>query len=269
MRAGETVDAVLAEAPRWLPEVDRYVLSSAAQSGQLVETLLVLSHQHAFAGRQAAATLGATVYPLFLVHFAVLSLPVHVLIMESGAAYLRTVGPFLVPLWAVIALLAWATIRRHWWLRALMRLVPLLRGYTKNRSVADLSFTLRAYLVAGETVDVAWFGAARACNDRRLRRLGEKVSAQARRGVPPGELIGKTRALPEDFVSLYQTGEQTGQLDENLAHLWELFSERAAGKMRSASFWYPKLLLVAVAIGIAYVVVQTYLAHFNSVLEML
>lgn len=268
LRAGESIDDVLKRAPQWLPQVDRYVLSSAAHSGRMVETLSVLATQRAFAARQAARAIGAAIYPFFLVHFAVMLLVVYILITGFGTGYLRWVAPSVVLLWLMVAILFWSVRRRQRWVHWLMRLIPLLRGYSKNRSLADLCFTLRAYLVAGETVDVAWFGAGRVCDDRRLRRLAEKVSEQAGLGLPPGEQIASARILPEEFISLYQTGERSGQLDENLDHLWGIYSERASEKLLNASFWYPKLLLVVVAIGIAYFAVRFYAGYFNTLLEM-
>lgn len=267
--AGQPIETVLNGAPRWMPEVDRHVLSAAAQSGQLVETLLVLSSQRAAAGRQAARAATATIYPLFLVHFAAIAIPLRVWVSENFEAYLYQVLPILVPLWVILAILTWASLRRHRWLDFLMRLMPLLRGYTKNRNFANLTFALSAYLVAGETVAVAWEGAGKAANDRRFRKFAKNVAQQARLGVPPGELLGKSRVMPEEFVSLYQTGEQTGQLVENLKYIWDLYSERATSKLQAASFWYMKLLFLIVAIGIAYVVIREYVAQFESVLEML
>lgn len=267
--AGDPIDVVLERARPWLPEVDRCILSSAAQSGQMVETLRVLAETRSFAASQTAQAIAATIYPLFLIHFAVLIVPLYLLISESVEAYLAFVVPIILPVWVLIVFLIWSVVRRHRWVRAVMRLIPLLRGYTRNRSLADLCFTLRAYISAGETIDIAWFGAARTSADRRLRRLGEMISNQARLGIPPGEQIGVGAILPEDFVSLYQTGEQSGQLDENLHHLWMLYSDRAAGNLRSASFWYPKFLIIAVAIGIGYIVVRAYAAHFETYMELL
>ncbi len=269
LRAGEPVDSVLAAAPRWMPEVDRFVLSSAAQSGRLSETLLVLSEQHAHAGRQAARALSGAIYPLFLVHFAILVLPLQLLIMESVSAYLRAVMPLLIPLWLVLGVVAWAAMRRHRWLGFLMRWIPLLRGYLKNRAIADLTLTLRAYLVAGETISVAWFGAARACGDRGLRKLGMKIAEEAQRGISPGEQLNGVRRLPEEFIALYQSGELSGQLDENLDHLWEMYSERATAKLLSASFWYPKVLLILVALLVAWMIIRAYLAQLGSYMNLL
>lgn len=267
--AGDPLDTVLERARGWLPEVDRNVLAAAAHSGQLVETLRVLSSQRGFASRQAGKAAGAVVYPLFVMHVAILILPIFIVGIEDPPAYLRMILYMIVPLWLIIISLLWSVRRRYRWVGAIMRLMPLLRGYRQSRALADICFTLRAYLAAGETIDVAWFGAARASGDRRLQRLGETIAEKARLGTPPSKEIGQTRHLPEEFISLYQAGELTGQLEENLDHLWGLYDERAANKLTAASFWYPMLLVLAVAISIGYFIITAYAAYLESIMEMM
>lgn len=269
LRAGESVGSVLGQGATWLPEVDRQVLTAASESGKIAETLAALAVQRDFMAKQAKRAMGAMVYPLFVVHFAMLVLPVYVLLTVSTEAYLRMVLPLVLPLWVFIAVLVWSVRRRQAWVRRLMLLIPLLRGHRKHKAVADLSFALSGYVTAGQTIDVAWAGAANACGDSQLKELGHRIAERARLGDQPGSLLATSRVLPEDFVSLYQTGEATGQLEENLNHLWQLYSERASDKLSSAGVWYPKILMIGVAIGIGYVVVKSYSAYLDSVLEMM
>ncbi len=175
----------------------------------------------------------------------------------------------LVPLWIVMFVFFWAARQRHRWLQAVMRMMPLFRGYSKNRSVADLCFTLGAYFAAGESIDNAWYGAGRASGDRRLAKLGEKIATAAKSGTAPGTVLAESRGLPEEFFALYSTGEQTGQLEENVHHLGLLFAERATSKLQQACLWYPKLLILLVAIGVAYVAITTYMGYLQEVLNML
>lgn len=269
LREGESVEVALQRAPSWLPQVDRQVLASAAHSGQMVESLHVLAEKRAFASNQARKAAGAVAYPLFVLHMACLVLPIFVVGIGNWQAYGGMVLALLLPLWALIVLLVWAVRRRSTGLTSFLRLVPLLRGYLKNQSLAELCFTIRAYLAAGETIDVAWAEAGPACGDRRLARLGRRLSDRARLGYPPGDEIASARGLPEDFVSLYQTGEQTGQLEDNLHHLWRLYDERAGENLRAATFWYPMLLLMAVAVFVGYIVITAYASYLEGLMDVM
>lgn len=269
LQTGRSVETVLREAPGWFPEIDRHVLAGAARSGKLAETLAVLANHREFVARETGRAAGAMVYPLFILHFLVLSQPVSLLFSSGTEAYLNRVLPILVPFWVVLAFAIWSVRRRFRWVRGIMRFIPLLRGHLKHQAVADLCYALGGYITAGVTIDAAWAGAAEASRETRLKRLGHSLSEKARLGLPPGSELEGSRLLPEDFISLYQAGEASGQLEENLHHLWKLYTERAAAKMRQASFWYPKLLLIAVAAVVVYTVVVAQMRRLDALLELM
>lgn len=269
LAAGDSLEEVLHNAPKWLPEPDRHIISAAAKTGRLPEGLKVLSEKHAFAAQQRAQAIGAVIYPLFVIHFGCLLVPLRLLIMESAEAYFRVEAMLLGPLWVIMLLIYWGARQRHRWLQLLLRMIPLLRGYIRNRSVADLCFTLGAYLAAGDNVDTAWEGAGKASGERKLARLSEKVAVAAKQGTQPSQILGESRRLPEEFIALYSTGEETGQLEENVYHLGTIFAERASARLQQAGFWYPKLLMVLVAAGVGYVVITSYMSYLSDALSIL
>jgi len=266
---GDSWKTILSNAPRWLPEADRHVLSAAAETGRLVEGLRTLSEKHAFAAEQRGKAFTAALYPLFIINLGVLMVPARLVITHDAQTYLTLVASILVPLWVVLIFIFWSARARHRWLQLVLAVLPFLRGYVRNRSVADLSFTLGAYLSAGAPIDAAWQQSGRASGARRLARLGRRVADEAREGRSPGEVLDDAAILPEDFVALYKTGEQTGQLEENLHHLGRFYSERAAGNLQQASFWYPKLMILAVIMGVAYVAITSYQRYLDEILRML
>lgn len=269
LAAGDPLPVVLENAGRWLPGTDRQIITTAAESGRLVEGLRVLAEKHQVAAQQGKQAFVAVLYPLFIINFGTVAVPLYLLFTRDLATYLQVVALILVPLWCVILMFTWGVRRRHRWLQRLLRLVPLLRGYSKNRSLADLCFTLEAYLASGQRIDLAWVGAGRASGDARLARVGEKVAEEVRHGVQPSAVLEKARGIPEDFTSLYRNGEETGQLPENVLHLRVLYSEKATAKLQQATFWYPALLVILVAAGVGFVVISTYARYLQEVLRML
>ena len=266
---GRPFDEVLHNAPSWLPVEDRFLLSSFAQSGRLAEGTSLLAQKHALKAQQIREAWSAVPYPLAVLHFAILVLPLRHIVSGGVETYLFTVGLFLLPLWAVIGGLTWAAAKRHRWLAVVTGVLPWLRGYRRNLELADLAFALESLLLAGAPVDVAWGGAGRASGSRRLGKAAERVSEAARRGEPPGNNLPREGVFPEEFVSFYQIGERTGHLDQNLRHLAAIHRERAADKLKAASFWYPKFLFAAVAIMVAYTVVSFYAGYFRQIEEIL
>ena len=70
--------------------------------------------------------------------------------------------------------------------------------------------------------------------------------------------------FPELFRSLYATGEVSGQLDLTLQRLHRHYEEQAGQKFQNLAAWTPKLLFMAVAIGIGYQVVHFYTGYFDQ-----
>jgi type II secretory pathway component PulF len=266
---GDPLDRVLQEAPRWMPRADRAVIATAAASGRLVDGLDLLSRKHAFSAGQRTKAILAMLYPIFVIHVGVVLVPLRIAIMEDVASYLRVVASFLLPLWGVIAVTWWGARQRHAWLRAVLRVFPLLRGYSKNGAWADLSFLLAASVASGQAVDHAWLQAGEASGERRLARLGQRIAEEARQGTAPSDVLARARGVPEEFVSLYSTGERSGQLEENLHHLGTIFAERSASRLQQATTWYPTFMILLVAGAVAFVVIRGYLSYLEEVLKML
>ncbi len=264
LQAGRPWKDVLESAGRWLPAEDRPILNSSADSGRLVEVLLRLSKKHALLADQRRRAIGTCIYPIIVLHFGALAVPARHLVTGDLDVYIHQTGTVLLPLWGLIVLLAWGARGRHSWFQAAVRLAPLFRAYSRRQALADLAFSLDAQVTAGLSIVNAWENAGHACGDSRLRRAAHRISAAARAGEEPGAALDREKPFPEDFVSLYLTGEKTGRLDENLAHLAEIYTDRAAGSLRAASLLYPKLLFIAVALWVAYTVLLFYAGYFDQ-----
>jgi general secretion pathway protein F/type IV pilus assembly protein PilC len=83
------------------------------------------------------------------------------------------------------------------------------------------------------------------------------------RGEAPGPHIARHACFPPDFVSLYQTGETTAQLEQNLFRLAELNQERANTSLKVVSLLYPGLALVGVIILVGYNLISFYSGYLN------
>ncbi len=217
----------------------------------------------------ATKAAGAAVYPLLVLHFAIIVLPAEKIFSENLTAYLTTVTSVLVPFWILLVVLTLAVMKK---VRAVIRvitLLPLLKSYRKNQALADLCFTLHAFLTAGCRIDVAWFGAGEATGIKRYSQIGLEMVQVVRDGKPPGEYLKQTSAFSKDFVQLYCNGEKTGQLEKNLEFLQRQYQNVAENKMSAASFWYPKLLFAGIALYIAFKVLSFYFGYFRQIGEML
>ena len=277
LQAGMSIDAWLMEAPEWLPKADRYLISAAASSGRMPESLRKLSEKHTLAAENAAKAILASLYPLAVLHLGIFLLPVFSLVEFSaeGSAQLhfdRYAGDVLVillPVWVCLGGLIYLSRKRSPILRAVTRRIPGLRGYFKIQALADFTFALGSLLRAGAPMDESWYGAGLVSGEPSLAEASLALTEKIKAGEAPGPYLNEHPCFPSEFNALYQTGEQTGQLDANLATLSQQFQERANRRLAMVSFLYPKLLFLIIAIFAGYKILVFYSGQLDQYMRII
>ncbi len=277
LQDGLSIDEMLKNAPRWLPEADRYLISAAGTSGRIPDALNKLSERHKLAAENISKTIFATLYPLGVLHLGAIIFPVLDLIefSESGSmqfhfeAYFGNVLMFLGPLWLILGAIIFLTRRRSPVIFYIMRALPGLKGYSKAKSLADFSFALESFLFAGAPVAESWFASGMVSGDPTLQKASIEITRQIKSGQPPGNYLSQHNVFPEEFVTLYKTGEQTGRLDANLLLLTKQFQEQAEKSLSVASAWYPKLIFLVIAIYAGIKMMDFYSQYLGGILKMI
>jgi type II secretory pathway component PulF len=67
------------------------------------------------------------------------------------------------------------------------------------------------------------------------------------------------------FANLYQTGEISGKLDESLHRLQQIYQEDGTRKLHAVAQWTPRAIYLAVALIIAWRVVQFWTGYFKQI----
>lgn len=277
LQAGASVDRMLQDAPRWMPEADRYLLSAAAESGRMPDALYKLGAKHMRAAENMSKVIFATLYPLGLLHFGIFLFPVFSLVEfdeNSSAtfhpeAYVGDVLSFLIPVWVFITVLIVLVKMRSPIIRIIIRMLPGLRGYSRNQAIADFAFALESFLKAGAPMLDSWFAAGKVSADPDIEKAALAMSEKIKKGEAPGKYLSMFSVFPSEFTSLYTTGEQTGQLDKNLLLLTRQYQETANKKLAVASFWYPKLIFVILAFYVGYQILGFYSQYLGGILDMI
>jgi len=260
----------------WMPGTDRRIIAAAHQSGKLPEVLRTLSERRLAIAENVQRGVSACIYPIFIVHLAALVTPIFDLIdftTVQGSVtfhpdrYLSAALTAIGIAWVLIAI-AGAFLKQN--NPRVLAWLPIIRNYSALQSIADFAALLSAFLKAGATFDVAWHEAGEACRDPRLMEYADRIAAQAREGTPPGALLNpKDTPLPPEFISLYISGEQTGQLDKNLDLLTRLFQEKANLKLKQASEWYPIAIFLCVAVYVGWGIVRFYMSYLDLLMSII
>jgi general secretion pathway protein F/type IV pilus assembly protein PilC len=213
----------------------------------------------------------ACAYPLAVLHLGLFLFPLLRMIdWEKGflwdaTIYIRALACTLLPLWLAGILLLFLARRQSPLLHHLARLLPAFRGYVIAQSLADFAFALGNFLEAGLRIDHAWQAAGVITSSPALRAASADIDTVIARGEQPGLHLVRHACFPPDFIALYQTGESTGQLEQNLLRLAEKNQERANTSLKLASLLYPALLFIAVVIVIGWHVVSFYSGYLKMI----
>ena len=267
---GGSVDDALRSASAWLPPSDLLALGAAAHAGRMPRTLRNLAARHEQLGAAKLRVLLASLYPLGVLHFGLLLLPVVRMIdWEKGfqwnaLAYVRTLAVTLVPLWIAAAMVVFLARRGNPVLAKITGMLPAVGNYLRTQALADFSFTLGNLLEAGVPIGKAWSATGLISTSPALKSAATAMANTVEQGHAPGSQLNAWPCFPPDFVALYRTGESTGQLDLNLQRLGTQFQDAANRALGVATVIYPMLILVIVAAGIAYFVISIYAGYLNA-----
>lgn len=256
---------------RWVPVFDLALLQAGEESGRLDACFRLLSDYYRDRAQIARQLISDLIYPLFLLHFAVLIFAfVRFVARGTLTGFVWQVGMILVPLYVLVFLMIFAAQSRHGeaWRSVMERFlgaVPVLGGARRSLALARLAAALEALLNAGVSIVPAWELAAAASGSPALRRTVAAWRPQIEAGVTPAEAVKRTRVFPHLFADQYATGELTGSLDQCLRRLYSLYQDEGMRKLHAFTQWTPRAIYFAVMLLIAAWVVKFYVGYFQQI----
>jgi type II secretory pathway component PulF len=98
---------------------------------------------------------------------------------------------------------------------------------------------------------------AETCRSPRLATALRHAANEAEtRGAPLGPSLRASGEFPVELIALWQTGEQSGRLDETFRHLALLFKDRSQYRLREISRWTPRLAYLLVVLFMAFQILR-------------
>ena len=276
LEQGATFSESTAGIRGWLPSFDLALLDSGERSGRLDVCLRLLSKFYRQRAKAAREGIRQLIYPALVVHVAVFSLtaanaPQRILNGEIGA-YLGAVGSALLPIYLLgLAVFYIAQGSHGFAVRALLEkvfgFVPLLGAARRCLSLSRLCLALEALLSAGTPMARAWALAANASGSPRIQKAVRPFEFAIEGGRTPGEVLDHLRCFPDMFVSLYQSGEVSGRLDENLERLRTHYQEEGFRKLHLFAVWLPRLIYFSVLAFVAYFILRFWAGYYEAILN--
>ena len=268
---GSTFSESLLRTNQWLPEFDRSLLQAGELSGKLDHCFRLLGDYYQGRATLARQVIGDLIYPVALFHFAIFILPFAQFFLSGNVlVYLAQTIGVLLPVYAVVALLIYATQSQHGesWracMESALRPIPVLGTARHCLALARLAAALEALVSAGVTIVEAWDQAAAASGSPALRRAVRAWKPLVLDGQTPAEAVRACPQFPELFANLYSSGEVSGKLDDSLRQLHQIYQEDGTRKLHAVAQWTPRIIYLLVVLMIAYRVIQFWTGYFKQI----
>jgi type II secretory pathway component PulF len=266
----------------WLPEFDIALLSVGEKSGRLDESFKLLSAYYATRAAIIRDTIAGLLTTTATLHVFLLIFPLgYLTLFVTGLLenHFSNCLPFLLQKAAVFGILyggvgflifASQGRRGERWrslMEAVARKIPLLGKAQRFLVLARLAAALEALISAGVSIVNGWELAAAAAGSPRLRREVSGWKTQLENGVTPAELVAQAGYFPDMFVNLYNTGEQSGQLDDTLKRLSNYYQDEGFRKLRLFTRVLNGTIYGLVVLLVGFNIIRFYVGYINSAMQ--
>ncbi len=273
LEGGDTFAEAAAKERGWLAPFDLALFQAGERSGRLdvcFKTLAEFYRQRAAATREVIRQL---IYPALVVHVAILLAPFPDLFLKGDLGlYLSRVGIFLIPFYVIVGAFVYLAQGSHGkrvrgLLETVFGWIPLLGAARRSLALSRFCLALQALLNSGTDMGRAWTLSAEASGSTKLQGAVAPFEEAIAGGHSPGELLNEVRVFPDLFVGLYQSGESSGRLDENIQRLQTHYQEEGTRKLQLFASWLPRLIYLGIVFVIGYRIVSFWSGFYQGVVD--
>jgi type II secretory pathway component PulF len=210
------------------------VICAGETTGRLPPLLRRLGESCRLRAKLRNETIGRLIYPSILIQFALLVLPLPMVVASKVSPWMLLLGP--VSLWVLvgIAVLLGLWFRRSGVLGRIALKKPCA-AVVWPALIADLAAVLGAAFTSGMLASDALELAASACSNRLLaERLRTAAGDLRNRRLPDLASALASAGLSGDLLELFRTGEASGRLEYACDQVRTIASERFSWRLQWA-----------------------------------
>jgi type II secretory pathway component PulF len=279
LQRGSSFAESLAHVGKWISPFDQALLEAGERSGRLDQCFKTLASYYEASARRIRDVISKLLYPVGLLHFALLIFPVDrlVAVVKDGdtSGYLsQKLGVFLPAyLIALIAIKLLQSQRFAIWrafIERILGLVPFVGGARQALALGRLTASLEALINAGVGIIEAWELAGEASGSPRLNGIIKKWRPLIESGAhTPGDLLARSSGFPSTFASIYQSGEISGQIDDALLRLRDYYDEESKRKLDVFTKMLVTCVILGVMLTVGYFIISFYGNLFKGMSDTL
>jgi len=288
VKKGSSLSEALGEHREVFPEIMVSMVRTGEVSGTLDEVLARLAELFERQGRLRAEVRAALAYPALVLLLGVASAFVLVLLVIPRLTFMfESIGQEL-PVPTQILIAVSHAIRAYWWagliglaalvvglqlagrspgLRlALDRLklrIPWTSRLVRNAAIARFAGALGTLVHAEVPIVEALNVARAAAGNRAVSRAIARMAQQVQTGDSLADLMSQADVFSPLTIQMVAVGEETGRLDEMLLHVAEAYDRRAAAAARMLTSLLAPVLILCVAVVVAFLILALVLPIFR------
>jgi len=251
---GNTFADSMAKHPKVFARLDVMLVKSAELSGELPNCFKMLSNWYELRNRTKGILISRLILPLMVIHIMVFIFPLPSMVLGkiSATDYLTIIAIAIGLLYLLIGIpltLYYSTPITGLFRRlfdALTLRIPILGQAVRQLSICRYCRGFNMLYKAGVPI-------AR-CAAQATELTGNLIVADMFKGgaasIQAGNMAyeGFSRKLPLDYLNIWQTGEQIGELDKMVDKIAEIAGDRAELLFTEFAKWLPRLLYALVCI---------------------
>lgn len=250
------------------------LIESGERSGKLSASFNHLARYFASADGAARKMRGAMIYPLILLHLAVILPEIPSAILGGGGFFTR-VSLWMILLWSVLAgiffLWRWLSQKAlhspsiDRWLNRVFWIGPARRHW----AMARFCQVFHAGLLAGLRMSEICRLAGDASQSGGIREAGESAAVLIEtEGERLSLALADAQAFDGLFINAIATAEEVGRLDDEMARWTTAETLSAAESMERASLWLPKIGYGIVVVFVVYRIFGMVQGYYSEVLRI-
>ena len=248
---GNTLTMAFSRHPEIFPPFDRAMIEAGERSGRLPEIFKSLADWYRLKSRMMMIIRSGLIKPLLTLTAAAFIMPAPA-IMTSAGRYLFYVILLLMIFYIppITLVILYKNLHKKGssrvFLEKTLLKIPIIRKAVRNMELGRYCFGFWMLYESGVSVDKCAQIAADLCGNSVIADMFSGGQESAQEGNPVS--AGFSRDLPEDFLSIWKVGEESGRLGETLKRVHEKLLERAEYNFIEISRWIPRIVSGLIAI---------------------
>lgn len=271
VKSGSTLTQALSGMGNMFSGFEIAVVHSGEIAGRLEDNLRLIVDYFERNRRWKRILIIGMIYPVILIHLAIILPPLGIAFLKGFVCYLRTIFHPLAYIYAVFFsfLIIKKIIRQFTCIFAfcdrLLWSVPVAGKILRKLAVSRFAASLALSLKAGIDPVTALRTSAQACGNAVIKSQIAKAEYLLQNEGISG-VLKKAEIFPEVLIEMAFTGEKSGCIDETLLKAASSLEDEANASAKVLLIVVPIIAYLAAALYIAYIIITFYMGYFQTVL---